>query len=192
MHKVLAKVRAKEAGLLTPEFFYVERIEDAETVAAQAHRKFIPPVVVKPIGWGSSVGISIVGGYVTLLKTIQDLFNDGAGGVLVEELVRGREATAGIVEKLRGEAFYQLPITANGLSRVEVEDLKRAAKLIHRTLGLRHYSQSNFTVSPKGVYYLTTTSLPSLADDAYLPTSLASVGIRTSDFLSHLIDLARK
>jgi D-alanine-D-alanine ligase len=214
MHKVMAKLKAQEAGLLTPEFFYIERVEDASRVAAQAHRKFIPPVVVKPVGWGSSVGISIVGGHVHILRAVEDLFAGGALGVLIEELVRGKEATAGVVEGLRGESLYALPVIEiippqedffsyeakysgksrevcpGNFSRVHTEELKRAAKVAHRALGLRHYSRSDFIVSPKGIYYLETNTLPGLTTESLLPKSLAAVGVALPDFLTHIVDLA--
>jgi D-alanine-D-alanine ligase len=226
MHKAMAKLKAQEAGLLTPEFFYIERVEDASRVAAQAHRTFIPPVVVKPVGWGSSVGISIVGGHVHILRAVEDLFAGGALGVLIEELVRGKEATAGVVEGLRGESLYALPVieiipasaeaTAGkpphehaffsydakysgksrevcpgNFSRVHTEELKRAAKVAHRALGLRHYSRSDFIVSPRGIYYLETNTLPGLMTESLLPRSLAAVGVSLPDFLHHLVTLAR-
>lgn len=214
MHKVMAKMRAVEAGLLTPEFFHIERVEDAKRVVAEANRKFIPPVVVKAVGWGSSVGVSIVGGHVHILKAVNDLFEHGSSGVLIEELIRGREATAGVVEGLRGEKLYQLPaieivppsddffsfgakysgatreICPGNFSRVETEELKRAAKIAHKALGLRHYSRSDFIVSPKGIYYLETNTLPGLTTQSLLPKSLAAVGVAFEDFLTHLVDLA--
>src|SRR3989338_3418627 len=103
MHKVMASTRAREAGLLTPEFHYVEKREDAVEMAKEIIRNFNQPVVVKPVGWGSSVGVSIVGGYAPVLSAIEKLFDQGAEGVLVEECIRGREATSGVVEGLRGE-----------------------------------------------------------------------------------------
>jgi len=214
MHKVLAKMRAREAGLLTPDFFHIEHRAEAPRVVAEANRTFIPPVVVKPVGWGSSVGVSIVGGHVHILKAVQDLFDQGAASVLVEERVRGREATAGIVEKLRGEAFYQLPVVEivptgddffsydakysgtsreicpGNFTRVETEEIKRAAKIAHKALGLRHYSRSDFIVSPKGVYYLETNTLPGLTGDSLLPRPLAAIGVGFDHFLTHLLDLA--
>ncbi|MCX6787068.1 MAG: D-alanine--D-alanine ligase, partial [Candidatus Kaiserbacteria bacterium] len=47
MHKLMAKTRAKEAGLLTPDSRYVERAEDSEPVARDIIRSFHQPVVVK-------------------------------------------------------------------------------------------------------------------------------------------------
>ena len=214
MHKLLAKMRAREAGLHTPEFRHIERREDSEKIAREIIRAFPQPVVIKPVGWGSSVGVSIAAGYAPILSAIEQLFDEGASGVLVEEYIRGREATVGVVENLRGEALYTLPaieiipsardffsfaakysgttreICPGTFSRVSTEELQRAAKVMHRALGLRHYSRSDFIVAPKGIYYLETNALPGLSSESLLPKSLAAVGIPFSDFLSHLVNLA--
>ena len=214
MHKLMAKVHAREAGLLTPEFRHLERAEDSEQAVHEIIRTFNQPVVVKPIGWGSSVGVSVVGGYVPVLAAIEKLFADGASGVLVEEYICGKEATAGVVEGLRGEKLYALPpveiippdgdffsydakysgetreICPGKFSRVATEELQRAAKVMHRALGLRHYSRSDFIVAPKGIYYLETNTLPGLTTESLLPKSLAAVGVSFPEFLSHLVNLA--
>ena len=214
MHKIMSKMRAQEAGLLTPAFRHIERAEDSEAVANEIIREFHQPVVVKPIGWGSSVGVSIVGGYAPVLSAIRELFAEGAPGVLVEEYIRGREATLGVVEGLRGEALYALPaieiippesdffsydakysgksreVCPGNFSRVDAEELGRIARVMHRALGLRHYSRSDFIVAPKGIYYLETNTLPGLTPESLMPKSLASVGVPLPDFLAHLINLA--
>jgi D-alanine-D-alanine ligase len=213
MHKVMAKTLAKEAGLLTPEFRYVERAEDSEAGARDVIRNFHQPVVVKPVGWGSSIGVSIAGGYAPILTAIEQLFADGAPGVLVEERIRGKEATVGVIEGLRGETLYVLPpteiipeddffsyhakysgqsreICPGNFSRVAAEELGRAAKVAHRALGLRHYSRSDFIVAPKGVYYLETNTLPTLIPENSFARALSAVGVPLSDFLSHLIATA--
>ena len=214
MHKVMSKVHALEAGLLTPDFRHVERAEDSERVASDAIRSFHQPVVVKPVDWGSSVGVSIVGGYQPVLSAVQKLFGEGASGVMIEELIKGKEATVGVVEGLRGEELYALPtieilppegdffsygakysgqsreICPGNFSRTTSDALKRTAQVMHRALGLRHYSRSDFIVSPKGIYYLETNTLPGLTSESLMPKSLAAVGVKFSDFLSHLIGLA--
>lgn len=214
MNKLMSKMRAKEAGLLTPEFRYINNSADSEKVAFEIIRTFHQPVVVKPVGWGSSVGVSVVGGYAPVFTAIQNLFTEGAPGVLIEEYIRGKEATAGVVEKLRGEALYTLPpveivppsddffsygakysgatreICPGHFTRVATEELQRAAKIMHRALGLRHYSRSDFMVAPSGVYYLETNTLPGLTTESLLPKALASVGVAFKDFLTHLVNLA--
>ncbi|MSU74561.1 ATP-grasp domain-containing protein [Candidatus Kaiserbacteria bacterium] len=214
MHKVMAKTHAQEAGLLTPAFRYIERVEESEEGSSDAVRNFHQPVVVKPIGWGSSIGVSIVGGYAPVLAAVQKLFAEGVPSVLIEEYIDGREATVGVVEGLRGEALYALPsveiippkndfysfdskysggtrhVCPGNFSRVVNEDLQHAAKVIHRALGLRHYSRSDFIVTPKGIYYLETNTLPGLTSESNFPIALASVGVTLRDFFSHLVNLA--
>lgn len=81
-------------------------------------------------------------------------------------------------------------ICPGNFSRVLTEELQRAAKAMHRVLELRHYSRSDFIVTPKGIYYLETNTLPGLSSESLLPKSLAAVGIPFPDFLSHLVNLA--
>ncbi len=214
MHKLMAKTRAKEAGLLTPESRYIEHVEDSEALVSEIIRNFPQPVIVKPVGWGSSVGVSVVGGYAPVLSAVEKLFAEGVQGVLIEEYIRGKEATVGVVEGLRGEALYVLPsveitppegdffsygakysgttreVCPGIFSRVATEELRRAAKVMHRSLGLRHYSRSDFIVAPKGVYYLETNTLPGLTTESLMPKSLAAVGVPFPDFLGHLVNLA--
>lgn len=214
MHKVLTKECAKDLGLLTPKYRFVEEGSDTEAAAIDIVRSFHQPVIVKPLRWGSSVGIQIVGGFQPVRDAIDGLLANGAGGVLVEELIRGTEATAGVVEGLRGEALYALPpieivppekdffsyhAKYSGVTREIVpgrfqkpvqEELMRMARAMHEGLGLRHYSRSDFIVSPKGIYFLETNTLPGMTSESLLPKSLAAVGVSFPDFLSHLVDLA--
>ncbi|MBU0750244.1 D-alanine--D-alanine ligase [Patescibacteria group bacterium] len=215
MHKVMAKEKAKEAGLLTPKYRFIEDGSDIETVAAEIVRTFPQPVVVKPVKWGSSVGVSIISGYVPLVDAITALLEEGSGGVLVEELIKGTEATAGVVEGLRGEELYSLPVVEivpadahsffsydakysgqtrevvpGNFSRPIADQIMQQARTAHEALGLRHYSRSDFIVSPKGIYYLETNTLPGMTEESLLPKSLAAVGVGFSDFLRHLVELA--
>jgi len=215
MHKVLAKEKAKEAGLLTADYRFFEPGQDTEAFVRGIIRSFHQPVVIKPVRWGSSVGISIVGGYAPVYGALLALLEQGAEGILVEEYIKGREATAGVVEGLRGESLYALPVVEiipsesagffaadvkytgatqeicpGNFSRVASEDLMRAAKVMHRALGLRHYSRSDFIVAPKGIYYLETNTLPGMTEQSLLPKSLAAVGVTFPQLLSHLVDLA--
>lgn len=214
MHKVLTKERAKDLGLLTPKYRFVETGSDTHEAALDITRSFHQPVIIKPVRWGSSVGIRIVGGFQPVHTAIEDLLAGGAGGVLVEELIRGTEATAGVVEGLRGEELYALPpveivppgqdffsyeakysgsskeIVPGRFQKPIQEELMHMARTMHKGLDLRHYSRSDFMVSPKGIYFLETNTLPGMTSESLLPKSLAAVGVAFPDFLSHLVDLA--
>jgi len=216
MHKVLTKERAKDIGLLTPKYRFIEEGADTHAAAMEIVRSFHQPVIVKPLRWGSSVGITIVGGFQPVHHAIDSLLEGGAGGVLVEELIRGTEATAGVVEGLRGESLYALPpieiippesdffsysakysgatreIVPGRFAKPVQEELMRMAKAMHEELGLRHYSRSDFIVSPKGIYFIETNTLPGMTSESLLPKSLAAIGVSFPEFLSHLVDLALK
>jgi D-alanine-D-alanine ligase len=214
MHKVLTKERAIAHGLRTPKYRYVEQESDIEAMARDIIRSFHQPVVVKPVSLGSSVGVSIVGGYQQVLDAVAALL-PGSTGVLVEEYIRGREATVGVVDHIRGERFYTLPpveivppphasffdrtvkydgttneIVPGRFSKSESAELMRQARCMHEALGLKHYSRSDFMVTPRGIYFLETNTLPGLTSESLLPKSLAAVGVKFPDFLSHVVDLA--
>lgn len=213
MHKVLAKEKAKEHGLKTAKYRFIEPGADVDAEVREISRTFLQPVVVKPVKWGSSVGVSIVGGHSAVHKAVTDILED-SGGILVEELIRGTEATAGVVEGLRGEELYALPpieiippetdffsyeakysggtreICPGRFKKEVTKELMELARTMHNALGLRHYSRSDFIVSKNGIYYLETNTLPGMTEQSLLPQSLAAVGVKFGDFLEHLIELA--
>ena len=154
-HKTLSKVLAQRAGIRTPDFRYIEAPEAAQEIAREVVRTFQQPVVVKPVGGSSSEGVSMVGGYAAVLAAVAALFADGADGVLIEERLRGREVTVGVVEGLRGQTLYALPVTEvaptahefissearctgayrttcpAALAKDQVEELQEAARKMH-------------------------------------------------------------
>lgn len=193
LHKVMAKTHAKEVGLLTPDFRYIERAEDAQSAVREVIRTFLQPVVVKPVQGSGKSGILTLSGYAPVYEAVEACFKDGAQGVLIEEHIRGKDASVGIVEDLRGEPLYALPpLMKAGLSRVEVEEIVRGAKLMHEALAQRHYSQTNFIVSPRGVYFIETVRAPGvdLGNESEFSKSLAAVGVTLPEFVSHLVGLA--
>lgn len=198
MHKAIAKEHAKHAGLKTPKYVLVEMDADPEAVAYEVVRSFHQPVVVKPLASGPSVGVQIVGGFADVQKAVNELLQES--DVLIEEYIRGVEATAGVVEGMRGEVLYSLPpieiiqdqqICPGRFSKDITNQLMQQARTMHESLGLRHYSHSDFIVSPTGIYYLETNTLPGLTRQSLFPKSLEAVGIPLPEFLTHLIELAQ-
>lgn len=216
MHKVFAKRRLMEEGVKTPHFGVV-RIDGGE-LEAQTHTAFrsVPlPIVVKPATLGSSVGVSIAHNYHEFVSAVRRA-RSLAPIVLAEEMIAGREATCGVVESFRGQELYSLlpieivppkekdffdyeakysggsrEICPGNFSPEEMKELQRLASIAHRALGLRHYSRSDFIVTPKrGIYFLETNALPGLTAESLLPKSLNAVGSELPEFLDHVIALA--
>ena len=72
----------------------------------------------------------------------------------------------------------------------EKEELQSLARQAHQILGLRHYSRSDFIISPRrGTYLLEINSLPGLTQNSLLPISLKAVGSDLPEFVEHIIGL---
>ncbi|HEU5114283.1 MAG TPA: D-alanine--D-alanine ligase [Candidatus Paceibacterota bacterium] len=178
-------------------------------------REIILPSVVKPVSAGSSVGVSIVRTYFELEPAVV-LALDHSDAIIIEEYIIGREATCGVLEDFRNERHYALlpieiihpesseffdydakyggqsrEICPGNFDEATKRAIQEAAIAIHRELGLRHYSRSDFIVHPKrGVYFLEANTLPGLTSESLLPKSVNAVGSSLPQFLDHVLTLA--
>jgi D-alanine-D-alanine ligase len=176
--------------------------------------KFSPPWVVKPIAGGSSIAVSIVKTRGELQEAITHVF-EHASDVIVEPFIYGKEATVSVTDNFRGQKCYAFPpieirvpkgryfdfdIKYNGqaeeivpgkFSDKEKKKLEEVAKLVHKELGLKHWSRSDFIVSPKGIYFLEVNTVPGFTKESLFPKAVKSVGTSIKDFVHHLIELAK-
>jgi D-alanine-D-alanine ligase len=216
MDKPRAKEIFKKAGIKVPNGVVIKRDHqtDAEAIAHDAFRRISPPWIIKPAGSGSSVGLYLARTFPELVQAIESCFNF-SDAILIEEYIRGKEATCGVVEALRGKNHYSLlpieivtppekslfdyeakytgissEICPGRFSREEKAELERLAAEIHKALGLRHYSRSDFIISPRGIYALEVNTLPGLTEESLIPKALKAAGISYADFLDHVITLA--
>ncbi|MDA8611412.1 D-alanine--D-alanine ligase [Candidatus Pacebacteria bacterium] len=215
MHKAKAKEIYKEYGLKTPKYFVLDKSADIEKSALEIFRAMQMPVIIKPVGSGSSVGISIARDYESLVETLISLFVY-SDKLLIEEYIEGKEGTVGVIEKFRNKNIYPLlpveiippkekdffdyeckydgsteEICPGSFSREESEMMQEAAIKAHEALGLRHYSRTDFIVHPRrGIFVLETNSLPGLTSESLLPKSLEPIGSNYEEFLNHVINLA--
>ncbi|HJN62993.1 MAG TPA: D-alanine--D-alanine ligase [Candidatus Paceibacterota bacterium] len=214
MNKFLAKRTFVLNGIRVPEHMSLRVSPDLNRKLTEIFRTWTMPIVVKPVASGSSIGVSLVNDFHDLQQAVASAFNHSAE-IMVEEYIRGREATCGVVENFRSENLYALlpveivkpsklpfsdydakysgeseEIIPGRFSKEEKEEIQRLAKLAHQVLGLRHYSQSDFIVSPHGVYLLEVNTLPRLTEKSLYPKSLEAIGSSLKEFSGHLVNLA--
>lgn len=212
MNKLTAKDFLQKAGVRTPMHKVLNVSADLESEMVEVYKSFSPPCVIKPTTSGSSVGVTLAKTFEQFKEGVKNAFQHSRQ-VLVEEYVKGKEATIGIVERLRGKDAYVLPAVEiipavsffdydakysggteercpGNFSQKEVDELGNMALAAHSALGLRHYSRSDFIVTPKGAFYLETNTLPGLTAESLLPKSLASVGVTLPEFIEHTLTLA--
>ncbi len=214
MNKKLAKEVFIKSNLKTPQFRYIDSSEDINQRAYEIFRAFPLPFVVKPVSSGSSVGISLVENFSSFVDAIKNAF-EHSDAVIIEEYIKGKEATCGVIDSFRNQQFYALPcveirphdgtffdyeaklegkfneIVPGNFTSDEKAEIERLAIEAHKNLGLRHYSRSDFIIHPhRGVFILETNALPGLTEKSLLPKALSAVGASVSHFLDHVLQLA--
>ena len=216
MNKILAKQVFKSAGLKVPSGFEVVLENELTETANKIFRKMPPPWVIKYPSGGSSVGVFIARNFDDLKGALEKV-SPFSSKILIEEYIRGREATCGVIDEFRNQKHYALPVVEiippaqSGFFSYEAKyggetrelcpsnfdmSIKRAIEAMaiaaHNAIGGRHYSRSDFIVSKKGIYLLEINTLPGLTAESLLPKALNAVGSSHKELLEHLISLALK
>src|SRR3989344_8645180 len=191
--------------------------EISPALLLELFRSFPLPIVVKPASAGSSVGVALVKNFDSFGDSIMNAFMH-SDTVLIEEFIPGIEATVGVIDGYRDQDVYALPaieirphinkgksffdydakyanmsdeIVPGNFSSDEKEELENIAKRVHKILGLKHYSRTDFIVNPKrGIYVLETNTLPGLTDESLIPKALNAVGSNLAHFVEHVLTLA--
>ena len=213
MNKLLTKEKLRDSGISMHGHIKVVREgTDPWRVATSVSELFGPEYVIKPLSSGSSIGVKMVSGVSELGRALHETL-EIYPEVMVEEKIRGREATVGVVERFRNQDLYRLPVIEivppvkagyfsnqvkyNGeteeicpgrFSRREKDALEEAAHKAHQLLELSQYSRSDFIVSPSDIYFLETNTLPGMTAESLLPKALQAVGCKYEDFVTHLLE----
>jgi D-alanine-D-alanine ligase len=188
-NKDLAKSLYKRHALLTPAYSIVTEDNFSDEKLVKIFRAHLHPVIVKPTNGVRALGVRIAHTFQELKEAVKKTF-DHSPKVLVEEYVRGTCSSCTVLEKARGEALYSL--LPSGRHSVEINKvIEEMARQAHQILGQRHYSSSDFIVSPRGrVYILETNSSPVIHEDSHHHNSLLSTGWQPQEFADHCLKLA--
>ncbi len=210
-NKLLTYRLLSKEGFKVPPHYAMLKCGYPEKKAMEIFKKIGPSLAVKPNNSGSSIGVNIVHNFNDLLSAIKIAFAYSPV-ILVEKYIKGREVTCGIIDDFRGEQYYSLPIAeiiphkekgffdyeskfkgsakemlpANFSiqTKKEVEDL---ARKIHKLLGCRHYSKSDFIITPKDIYILEINTLPSLAKESVFSRAINAIGLSHKEFIKHIL-----
>lgn len=187
-NKDIAKELYLRHSLLTPSFtsLYANNFTDEQLV--EVFRKHLHPVIVKPANGVRALGVRIAHTFQELKDAVMKAF-ESSPKVIVEEYVRGTVSSCVVVENAKGEKLYTLIPSAR--QPVEInKQIEAMAKVAHEVLGQRHYSSSDFIISPKGkVYILETNSLPVFHEGSPVHHSLLATGWQPKDFVDHCLKL---
>ncbi len=213
MKKNIAKDIYKKSGLKTPRGLVIKKSANIKDSVSDINETLFPPWIIKPSGRGSSVGVAVAKVVSEIPTALEKAFSYDSEA-LAEEFIAGREATCGVLENFRGKKYYALPVIEiippdgnffdykvkyNGETK-EIcpahfddkisEEIQSMAVSAHEALGLRHYSRSDFIVSPRGIFILETNTLPGLTSESLLPKASEAIGLSFPNLLDHLVSLA--
>lgn len=126
LNKAMAKEQFKQHGIKTP--YYKElnlgHDENVEPVARELFRTFPMPVVVKPRGLGSSLGISYASNAAQLEDAIKHA-REFSNNIIVEEYLTGKEIISGFIDDFRGQETYPIfPVEVEPHHHIDSENSK--------------------------------------------------------------------
>lgn len=166
------------------------------------------PVVAKVSTGGSSVGVYIVNNECELKVALTEAkkFDDT---VVIEEYIKGREFTCGvidgkalpIVEIAPKEGFYDFknkyqPGKTNDIcpAQLSSENTKRiqdAAELAYKELGIKAYARIDFMMDEKeNIYCLEANTLPGMTPLSLLPMEAKAIGMDYPTLCEELIKVS--
>ena len=169
------------------------------------------PAVVKPTKEGSAIGVSIARQREEVSSALTEAASKG-WDVIVEEYVKGREITIGllgnedllvlpIVEIVPENDFYDYEAKYDGKSRhivpaiLDAEVAEAATKYAlaaHRSLGCRGMSRVDFVISEQDriPYILEINTIPGMTPTSLFPEAAKAAGISFEELVGRLVELA--
>lgn len=200
--KVLTKERCVQAGVPTARHCILT------SPSATWPKGWQPPVVLKPVCQGSSVGLQFVDRVSDFSAALAESLRYDRK-VMMEERIMGRETTVGIldgralpvveVRPRKGgydygnkytagatEYFCPAPFDPPVLARIQSAGLGA-----FHAIGGRDYARVDVMVRPNGdPVVLEVNTLPGMTDTSLLPKAAAAAGIGYADLCQRMIELA--
>jgi D-alanine-D-alanine ligase len=212
MDKNLAKILYRNSGLTVPDWLMLRKKESQQTDIGAIPRQIALPLVVKPARQGSSLGMSIARSKDELATAIRKAFAYD-NEIMLEQYIRGREITVGVIgndivtalplveiipdaqyDFFDYEAKYK-PGATREICPADFDDKLTARAqeygvTAHRALHLRGYSRTDMMVSNDSIYILETNTIPGMTPTSLLPQAAAAAGLSFSALLDRLLELA--
>lgn len=210
MNKLVSKQLYEKSGLLTPPYIALKHMDALDP--DECVEKIGLPLVVKPVGSGSSVGISIVKSTDSLKDAVELAFAQDST-ILIEAYIDGIELTGGVVGNDNPEALpiieiipdkshdffdYTAKYTAGvteeicpaRIDEAQTEKAQASAKTAHKALFCRGYSRTDMILKGQDIYVLETNTIPGMTATSLLPQAAGVAGITFSQLLDRLIELS--
>lgn len=194
MDKRRTKMIAESIGIKVPRTF--NKIEEIN--------KF--PVIVKPVDEGSSVGLHVCNSIKEVEEAIEKIKKP-----IIEEYIKGEELTVGV---MNGKALGVLRIIPKAAdiydydskykiggsiheypAKIDNKLYKKAMKVaedIHRELGMKGISRSDFIMQDDEIYFLEVNSSPGMTETSLIPDLATLQGYIFDDIIRIMVETFSK
>lgn len=207
MDKIASREIFQVYGLPVPRYKAIEKTSYNKNLSLECNLSF--PLVVKPTTHGSSIGLSIVEKKEDLPGAVELAFEFDEK-ILVEEYIKGREMTVGIIEQtplpvieivpkkrkfFDYEAKYHSGMTEYIVpAKIEseiAEYIQRVAISAHRFLGCFGCSRVDMILRQDNIpVILEINSIPGFTPTSLLPKAAKVIGLDFAKLCRKLIELA--
>lgn len=207
MDKIASRQILEAYGLSVPRY----KVEDRFSYSGDwkmHNNNFALSLVIKPATHGSSIGLSVVDKKEDLDKAV-DLAFSFDEKIIIEEYIKGRELTVGILDEralpvieivpkkrfFDYQAKYQTGMTdyivPARLTAKVTRDIQKAALLAHKLLGCFGCSRVDMILSSDNKpFILEVNTIPGLTETSLLPKAAKVAGIGFRQLCLKLIRLA--
>ncbi len=210
MDKNLSKILYQRVGLPVAPWLMARKEEIVDP--ARLLEGLSLPLVVKPVRQGSSLGMSMVDQPEELSAALALAFEHD-NEVMVEERIKGREITVGVmgnkeavalplIEIIPGDQFvffdYQAKYQSGASTEICPAEVSEAVRekaqqygvAAHEVLQLKGYSRTDMILSGDELYLLETNTIPGMTETSLFPQAAAAHGLSFSAMLDRLLELA--
>ena len=209
MNKLAAKRVFDALGIPTPRYVEVFSTSNIKQEASRICRIFPFPLVLKPVSEGSSLGVSIIKqpkDFESILEKSVAEFKD----VFVEEFIKGREITIGVIGKnsdlqalpilelVPKNEFYDFHakytagmtefILPARLSKPMTKKAQEIALMAHRALGCYGVSRVDMIIGQDHIPYVhEVNTIPGMTEQSDLPAEALEAGISFDELVVRIL-----
>ena len=212
MDKVAAKHELRAAGLPTPDWVAFNATAFGELGAAdtleEIEERLGFPLVVKPAGQGSSLGVEFAADREKVPAALVAAFSYD-DRVLLERFVEGRELAVSVLgseplpaveavpreeDFFNFEARYEIGRTEYvcpaELSKSEASEVEDVARRTYETLGCSGFARVDLILGADGPEVLEVNAIPGLTDTSLMPMAAEAAGLSFEQLVERIIALA--
>ena len=202
LNKGIAKEIMAYNGISTPKGIHIYKGNDTSNTIGY-------PCVVKSCCGGSSVGVTIVNDEKGYQKALDEGFRYD-NEVIIEEYVKGREFSVGVLEgkalpvieiipktgfydyKNKYQAGATVEICPAQIDENKTKEMQMYAERAFKALRLRDYARMDFMMSQESgkLYCLEANTLPGMTVTSLIPQEAAAAGIGFEELIEKLINMA--